>query len=178
MKKTTIYLVRHGQSEHNLSGSLGDEQLKTYGSLGSSLTEEGRQQAFMLAQEFHHLRVDALISSHLHRARQTAEILGKAFGLPVRITADLQERLAQESEQEAGRRLLTCLRETALQRGEGTIVAVSHGAIFRGTLALLSFAALRELPPGSVANTGYAVLQTDGKAWVITSTKGITRVFP
>jgi broad specificity phosphatase PhoE len=176
MKKTIIYVVRHAQSEHNLSGSLSNESLEIYGMLGSPLTEEGKQQASTLTKELEHLHVDYLIASHLNRARQTAEILGEVFGLPVITTETIQERLDSESELEAGTRLLTLLQKIADEWREKTVVVVSHGAIFRGLLTLLGFAPLRELPPGSVANMGYAVLETtDGKTWIVTHTQGITR---
>ena len=56
------------------------------------------------------------------------------------------------------------------------IVVVSHGAISRALLIQLGFATSHELPAGSVANTAYAVLETDGEQWIITNTQGIAKV--
>src|SRR5438876_4239431 len=114
MKKITVYLVRHGQSEHNLSGSLCDEPITT-GILGSSLTEEGKRQARLLAQKLKHLHIDCLLSSPLNRARQTAEIFSEVFSIPVITNEMLQERMGEENEQDAGLRLLALLQETVHQ---------------------------------------------------------------
>jgi broad specificity phosphatase PhoE len=176
MQKTTIYVIRHAQSEHNLSGSLSEEPQKTYGTLGSPLTEEGKRQASMLARELKRLHIDCILASHLNRARQTAEIFGEALNLPIKTTEALQERLTTESEREAGSRLFTFLQEAAHEWREKNIAVVSHGAIFRAMLILLGFAATNELPAGSVANTGYAILETDGERWVISNTQGIIKV--
>ena len=176
MKKTTIYVVRHAQSEHNRSGSLSDEPTTAYGTLGSPLTEEGKRQASLLARELQYLPVAGLFASHLNRARQTAEIFGELLKLPVTTTEALQERLDGESLQEAGSRLFDFLQETAYAWREKTIVVVSHGAIFRSLLILLGFATVHELPAGSIANTGYVMLETDGERWMITNTHGIIKV--
>jgi len=134
MKKTTIYLVRHAQSEHNRSGSLNEEPKQTYGTLGSWLTEEGKRQAVTLARELKYYPIDCILASHLNRARQTAEILGEALSLPIQMTEMLQERLTRESEQEAGMRMFTFLQDTAHQWREKTVIVVSHGAISRALL--------------------------------------------
>jgi 2,3-bisphosphoglycerate-dependent phosphoglycerate mutase len=176
MKNTTIYVVRHAESAHNRSGSLSQEPGTLYGTLGSALTEEGKRQASQLARSLKDLKVHCIFASHLIRAKQTAEILGVAFGLPVHITETLQERLDTESEAEAGFRLFTSLQEIVHTYREQTILVVSHGAILRGMLMILGFANAPELPPGSVANTGYVVLETDGEQWSIADTNGIVRV--
>jgi broad specificity phosphatase PhoE len=170
MKKTIIYVVRHAESSHNRSGSLSQEPGTLYGTLGSSLTEEGKQQASQLASELKDLHVHCIFASHLIRAKQTAEILAKALNLPVHITETIQERLDTESEQEAGFRLFTSLQEIAHMYREQTILVVSHGAILRGLLMILGFANAHELPPESVANTGYVVLETDSEQWSIADT--------
>jgi probable phosphoglycerate mutase len=175
MKKTIIYVVRHAESAHNRSGSLSQEPGTLYGTLGSSLTEEGKLQASQLARELKDLHVHCIFASHLIRAKQTAEILGEALNLPVHMTEALQERLDTESEQEAGFRLFTSLQEIAHMSREQTILVVSHGAILRGMLMILGFANAPELPPGSVANTGYVVLETDGVKWSIADTRGIVK---
>jgi broad specificity phosphatase PhoE len=175
MKKTIIYVVRHAESAHNRSGSLSQEPGTLYGTLGSSLTEVGKQQASLLARELKDLPFHCIYASHLNRAKQTAEILSEALNLPVYMKETLQERLDTESEQEAGIRLFTYVEEIAQLCREQTILVVSHGAILRGMLMILDFAHALELPPGSVANTGYVVLETDGEQWSITDTRGIVK---
>jgi broad specificity phosphatase PhoE len=149
--------------------------MRTFATLGSSLTDEGKQQASLLARELQALHVRCIFASHLTRAKQTAEILSKAHNLPVSIAETLQEQRNNESEQAAGSRLFALLQEAAhIWRGQ-TILVVSHGAILRGMLMMLGFANTTELPPGSVKNTGYVVLETDGEHWNIADTQGIVK---
>lgn len=175
MKKTRLYVIRHAEFTHNRSGSLSQEPGTLYGTLGSSLTAEGKQQASVLARELQALHVRCIFASHLNRAKQTAEILGKAHNLQVSIAETLQEQRDNESVKEAGSRLFAFLQEVAhIWRGQ-TIFVVSHGAILRGMLMMLGFANTTELPPGSVKNTGYVVLETYGEHWSIADTRGIVK---
>lgn len=73
-----ILLVRHGQTAYNIEGRLPG-QLP-----GISLTDEGRRQAHAAAIALSAVPLSALISSPLERARDTAEILARGWGLPVR----------------------------------------------------------------------------------------------
>ena len=122
MKKTTIYLVRHAQSEHNRKWIATDEEpgKQPMERWDSWLTEAGKRQAVTLARKLEHYPIDCILASHLNRARQTAEILGETLSLPIQTTEMLQERLTRESEQEAGTRLFTFLQDTAHQWREKT----------------------------------------------------------
>ncbi len=71
-------LVRHGQSTFNIEGRL-PSQLS-----GVPLTDEGRRQAHQAAVALAGLNLSAIISSPLERARETAEIIARGWGLPVR----------------------------------------------------------------------------------------------
>ncbi|HUQ30462.1 MAG TPA: histidine phosphatase family protein [Candidatus Paceibacterota bacterium] len=70
-----IYLIRHGQSEHNVT--------RTYLGRDSLLTDTGREQANVVAKRVKHLGVDVLIASDFPRALETASIIGERVGLPV-----------------------------------------------------------------------------------------------
>jgi len=87
---TRLYLIRHGQAVCNVppygkvAGPLGDE----------GLTERGRLQAERLRDRLAatgEIAADVLIASTLPRARQTAEIIAPALGLPVIADDDVQE---------------------------------------------------------------------------------------
>lgn len=71
-------LVRHGQSTFNIEGRL-PSQLPNV-----PLTDEGRRQAHQAAIALAGLRLSAIVSSPLERARETAEIIARGWGLPVR----------------------------------------------------------------------------------------------
>ncbi|MDH3752425.1 MAG: histidine phosphatase family protein [Acidimicrobiia bacterium] len=90
MTTTRLLLVRHGESNATVQGILAGELHCT------GLSDLGRRQAAALARRFDadgvHA-VDALWSSQLPRARETAEILATALGgLEPNIDADLEEQ--------------------------------------------------------------------------------------
>ena len=68
----TVYFVRHGQSEDNVT--------PVFQSPHSPLNEKGRGQAKSIAQRVSKLSFDALIASPFERAKQTAEAIAKATG--------------------------------------------------------------------------------------------------
>ena len=73
----TIYLVRHGENPANLTKEFS-HRVVDY-----PLTEKGVLQARQTALVFQARPVDAVFSSPLRRARQTADIIGAALNLPV-----------------------------------------------------------------------------------------------
>jgi 2,3-bisphosphoglycerate-dependent phosphoglycerate mutase len=78
-------VLRHGQS-------LGDVEGRHEGRADLPLTDLGREQA-RRAADWIAARVppDAVMASPLRRAAETAEILGRRLGLPVRFEDDLME---------------------------------------------------------------------------------------
>jgi broad specificity phosphatase PhoE len=74
-----VYLVQHGEREP-LPGDPG-------------LTASGRRQAVMTARWLRGAGLQALYSSPLRRARETAGHIAAATGLPVRLDARLTERM-------------------------------------------------------------------------------------
>ncbi|GAC1452848.1 MAG: hypothetical protein PVSMB4_13430 [Ktedonobacterales bacterium] len=80
-----ILLVRHGQTTYNVEGRLPG-QLP-----GVALTDEGRRQAQRAAVALSGLPLSAVISSPLERARDTAEIIARGWGLPVRLDNRLMD---------------------------------------------------------------------------------------
>lgn len=94
---TTIYVVRHGESQSNVYAHENpDEPASHYGEFGSSLTKKGREQAQLVAQRLKHVHFSAFFSSHLNRAKETAEIIAKNYNQPVVIDRDIRERFFGE----------------------------------------------------------------------------------
>jgi broad specificity phosphatase PhoE len=90
-----IWLARHGETDANAEG-------RVQGSLDPPLNERGREQARALASEAAGLGLRALYTSHLLRARETADIVGEAVGLdPV-----VDERFAESRRGEWEGRLI------------------------------------------------------------------------
>lgn len=82
-----VILVRHGQSEGNVRGIISSAIE------GYPLTEKGMAQAMKASEEIASLpKIDALYSSPVIRARQTAEIVGKRIGMDPVFDERLRER--------------------------------------------------------------------------------------
>lgn len=81
---TIIILARHGETDWNRDGIW-------QGHGDPPLNELGRQQAAALAARFVDDSIDALYSSDLRRAHETAEIVRRSLGLPIRLDQDLRE---------------------------------------------------------------------------------------
>jgi broad specificity phosphatase PhoE len=81
---TTILLARHGESDWNRSQ-------QWQGFADRPLTDLGRRQAVELAHRLADTELDAVYSSDLQRARETAETVARAKGLRVEATPDLRE---------------------------------------------------------------------------------------
>lgn len=81
---TTILLARHGESDWNRAR-------RWQGFADRPLTELGCEQAVALAERLAHTELDAVYSSDLQRARETAEIVARSKGLRVETTPDLRE---------------------------------------------------------------------------------------
>lgn len=77
-------LVRHGATEWNATGRFA-------GRSDIPLSERGRAQADALASAFASLPINALISSDLVRATQTAHAISLATGIPIRLDPRLRE---------------------------------------------------------------------------------------
>ena len=95
MSKTTILLVRHGESEGNVLGVFT-------GHSGYPLTEMGHKQAELAADYIEkNYKVDAVYSSDLPRAFQTAEHIACVFALPVVTDCRFREIRAAKWERKA-----------------------------------------------------------------------------
>lgn len=81
---TTILLVRHGETDWNREG-------RWQGHADPSLNELGREQARALATRVLAEPIDAIYSSDLARARETAAIVGAGVGLEPRLDPRLRE---------------------------------------------------------------------------------------
>src|SRR3989454_11493533 len=82
---THVLLIRHGQSEGNAEGRFG-------GHTDTPLSARGRQQAEATARALASEKFDAIYSSDLHRAIETASPLVKLTGVTLNTTEALRER--------------------------------------------------------------------------------------
>jgi len=137
---TTFLLARHGETEWN-------REERYQGHADPPLNEIGRGQAEELANDFGG-PVDAIFSSDLRRASETAQIVGARLGLPVQQEPGLREidvgswqglTKAQidgrpwdgETYEHHADRVTRALREIAARYPEGRVLVVSHGGTMR-----------------------------------------------
>lgn len=84
-KLTTIYIVRHGETELNLSKYM-------QGQLDSPLTDTGILQAQNLSAKLRPIHFDAVFSSDLLRAKKTAELITLERNLAITTSQLLREK--------------------------------------------------------------------------------------
>lgn len=83
---TTFWLIRHGQTDWNITGRI-------QGSTDIPLNEQGLQQAHAIADTLDGLMPDAIYSSPQIRARKTAEIVAETLGIKdIELDSRLRER--------------------------------------------------------------------------------------
>ncbi len=139
---TTLLLVRHGETDWNAEGRL-------QGHTDRPLSDYGRRQARRLAEELEGEELEAIYSSDLARAHETAEIVGERLGLPVALEPDLREKdwgtweglnaverdrveFVGESTEAHQERMLQALRRIAERHpGDGRVLVVTHGGSMR-----------------------------------------------
>ena len=139
---TTLLLVRHGETDWNADGRL-------QGQTDRPLSDFGRRQARRLAEELGDEQLEAIYSSDLSRARETAEIVGGRIGLPVVLDPELREKnwgtwegltaverdrveFVGETTEEHQERILRALRRIAERHpGDGRVLVVTHGGSMR-----------------------------------------------
>ncbi len=143
---TEILLARHGETDWNREG-------RFQGHADPPLNEAGRAQARALAERLAEVELDAIYSSDLRRARETAEIVAAAKGLTVTTDPGLREvdvgswsgltrgEIADrfpdaeqhdgESAEEHLARVLAAVDRIARAHTGGRILIVSHGGSLR-----------------------------------------------
>ncbi len=143
---TTLLLARHGETDWNRDG-------RWQGWADPPLNDTGRAQARALAAELESLEFDAVYSSDLKRAHETAEILAGPHGAPIVVDPGLREidigswsgltrgeiaerfpdgeRPDGESREQHGARVLAAVERIARAHPDGRILIVTHGGTLR-----------------------------------------------
>jgi uncharacterized phosphatase len=139
---TKLLLVRHGETDWNAEGRL-------QGQTDRPLSDYGRRQARQLADELEGEQFEAIYSSDLSRAQETAEIVGRRLDVPVELDPDLREKdwgtweglnaverdrveFVGESTEAHQERMLQALRRISEHHpGDGVVLVVTHGGSMR-----------------------------------------------
>ncbi len=191
--RTTLILVRHGETEWNLAGRI-------QGHSDSRLTARGAEQGRRAGERLAGLDISTVYASDLGRARETGEIIAAPHGLAVKAVHGLRERCygafegktaeemrgddpevferwlgdrhglappGGETQQELSERVMGALGEIAGAHPGGTVAVATHG----GPIKSAVFAVL-EIPIGSWDRTWVS----NGSVTVFRGTPGELKV--
>jgi len=183
---TTLYLVRHGESEANAARRFA-------GQTDSPLTARGRRQAEAIAEELRRINFDRIVSSDLSRTRDTAEAIAKWQGLRVEVFPELREidvgdRTGKPFDEVRGlpnwtddgfvawpggetlekvlARVLGIIQRLTRESPGKTILVVGHGGVNRILLSHF-LGILPTLDRTPAPNTNISVVHTDGKTHTV-----------
>jgi broad specificity phosphatase PhoE len=193
-KSTTIYLVRHGESESNRDGIISGHD-------NPPLTNMGRKQVKDAKKALQSVKFDVVYSSDLQRARETVEIIAETPIPPHRQLKNLRERnfgsidgkpdkylegyvearkrmseddnwqykhvASMESDQEILYRFSNELEKIARSHPGKTILIGSHGSLIRSLLRRHQNILYNEAHSVPFKNAGYVKLIYDGKRFKV-----------
>lgn len=155
MTNTRLGLLRHGQTDWNINFLL-------QGATDVPMNDTGRQQIHLASKAIARSDWDIVLTSPLSRARQTAEILSgivgfeeiveepllieRSFGVAEGLSheqwkasfSSLDEIPGGESRSQLEQRTRDLLSSIASEYAGKRVLAVSHGALIRTVLALVS----------------------------------------
>lgn len=182
MKQTVLCLVRHGVTDWNYEG-------RAQGLADIPLSDEGRRQAEAAAERLAKERWDAVYSSTLSRAYETAMIIARKTGhAEVHQEAGMVERdmgpaegsspaerakrwpgiawkdlPGLEPDEVLSRRAVTVLTEIARRHPGQRIICVAHGALIHAFLRALVPPGVTPLGGGHQRNTAITPVAFDGE---------------
>ena len=157
----TILLARHGETDWNREG-------RWQGWADPPLNETGREQARALAEELRHTPFDAVYSSDLRRAHETAEIVAAPHRVAVVVDSGLREidvgswsgltraeitarfpdgkRPDGETHEQQATRVRAAVTRIARTHPGGRVLVVGHGGTIRSIHDLISDVAYHPVP--------------------------------
>lgn len=195
---TTFYLLRHVETENNVNkiiqGHLDSPLTKNGEEQARALANEFKDVKFDLVFSSDLLRAKrtaevitleknlAVETTKLLRERNWGEFEGTSSGSfdkyyeTLSNASDEERRKYKatknfESDEEIITRMITFLRETAVNFPGKKILVVSHGSIIRMFLIHLGFGTYKTLSPGSLKNGGWIRIESDGIDFFVRETK-------
>jgi len=179
---TRLCLVRHGETDWNLT-------YRYQGTTDIPMNETGRDQAGRVADKLAGQSWDAIVSSPLSRAMETARAIAATTGIEtIEEDRDLQERGYGEAEgltlverekvwpdahwpgleswDDVATRTMTAIERIAANHAGQRVLVVCHGGVINSILAVLSE---NELGTGKtvILNTSLTTLTRSGEEWTI-----------
>jgi broad specificity phosphatase PhoE len=148
-RMSSLLLARHGETDWN-------REHRVQGQTDIGLNDAGRDQSELLAESLADVRLDAIVSSDLARARETAEAVARRQGLEVVTDAALREKnfgswegltdveIAErfpdavrgrwgdgEGTEDVAGRVLPAIERIRARHPDGAVLVVSHGGPIR-----------------------------------------------
>ena len=188
----TIYVVRHGESGGNVFGGRNLGLLRTLEKREKQRKKANKKQTtfpkikkihfspffFRLfkskrnSSNFKTGRELAIQTTEAIRERQFGSWAGRWHLVKYKIHEELKEIAEQEklkfvhedveTEEHLQARLINFLKEIAVGYPGENVLVVCHGNLMRTLLWKLGWATYHELPSGSIENTGYYIVESDG----------------
>jgi broad specificity phosphatase PhoE len=144
-----VYFVRHGQTDASTGDAITHD---------GSLNQAGMNQAMEVAEQLKDIKIDAIISSPLKRALQTAEAINKHHGLSIIADErwserDLEKYMSLEEWNESFdfgskvtlegvepladffQRVYAAIDDLRQQYGSKTVLVASHGGVHHALYA-------------------------------------------
>ena len=178
---TTLFFVRHGESEANAAHRFS-------GRMDSPLTERGRQQAETVADALADVAFDRIVATPLSRSLDTALAIARRRRMPVDVEAglieiDVGDRTGASFDEVRGlpgwrddrfvgwpggetleqvlERALAAVRRIVRDAPDGTVLVIGHGGVTR-ILVSHYLGILPKLDRSPATNTNVTVIVTDG----------------
>lgn len=197
---TTFYIVRHGQTEWNVQKRLQGQKDSPLTELGiqqahdvRGLLKDVKFDAIYSSDALRAKRTGEIISLERQLEVVTSELLrerafGKYEGMHVselKKFDEIFEKLTEkekflakidtdiENDAEVAERFMTLIRELAIRFPGKTILLVTHAGIMGSFLVKTGFGTYKSLPHGSIINTSYIKIATDGIDFFLKETYGI-----
>lgn len=104
-----LFIFRHGETDWNREG-------RFQGHFDIPINETGQEQARQLATRLSNHAIQAILSSDLLRAQQTAQIVADQLGIPVFLEPRLREAHLGEAQGLTREQIIAKFGETALER--------------------------------------------------------------
>lgn len=105
--------------------------------------------------------------------QEFGELLEKRVELSDQQHDDFSLYEGYETDSAIASRFIQKLRELALAHAGETIAIVTHGGALRVLLRKFGYATFSQLNKGSINNTAYIILESDGVEFTITETEGV-----
>ncbi|GEK34310.1 histidine phosphatase family protein [Kurthia sibirica] len=178
---TRIYVARHGETDWNRLGKL-------QGATDIPLNDSGREQARACGLYFETIPVDAIFTSPLKRASETAKIINEQLNVPIIEISEFRERTFGDAEgmtyeerskvyprknypnqehfKAFKKRLIIGLEKINIAYPEGNVLLVAHGAVIHTLFQIVEnddfFPSNARLSNGGVSTVSFE----DGKWWL------------